>query len=42
MALFGREQNELSVDPVVVEVERIVQIIADLGGEAGDIDVEIG
>lgn len=36
------EKNKLPVHPRMVEVERIVQLIANLGRETGDIDVEIG
>ena len=37
-----RQQDELPVAAVFVEVEIVTQLIADLGREAGDVDVEIG
>jgi hypothetical protein len=40
--LFSGQQNELPVYTIVVEVKLVVQLVTNLGGIAGNIDVKIG
>ena len=38
--LLGREQDELLVDAVRIEIERVVELFGDLRREAGEVDPE--